>query len=120
MNEKKHILVVDDDQRIRKLIQKYLRKNNYLVSTASNASEAYKYTTLIDFDLLATDLDLLQNGSAQNVIISASGPMFGAGYTSPLGCDIEPCATLNSLPPIEAPENATACFSWQTTVCKDS
>ena len=41
--------------------------------------------------------------------------MFGNGYTSPLGCDIEPCATLNSLPPIEAPENATASFSWQTT-----
>ena len=80
-----------------------------LFETTVNAGD------LIDFDLLATDLDLLQNGSAQNVIISASGPMFGAGYTSPLGCDIEPCATLNSLPPIEAPENATASFSWQTT-----
>ena len=51
MNEKKHILVVDDDKRIRRLIQKYLRKNNYLVSTASNASEALNYTTLINFDL---------------------------------------------------------------------
>ncbi len=56
MNEKKHILVVDDDERIRKLIQKYLRKNNYLVSTASNASEALSYTTLIDFDLFILDV----------------------------------------------------------------
>ena len=56
MSEKKHILVVDDDKRIRKLIQKYLRKNNYLVSTASNASEALRYTALIDFDLFILDV----------------------------------------------------------------
>ena len=56
MCEKKHILVVDDDQRIRKLLQKYLRKNNYLVSTASNASEAFNYTTLIEFDLFILDV----------------------------------------------------------------
>ena len=56
MNEKKHILLVDDDKRIRKLIQKYLRKNNYLVSTASNASEALSYTALIDFDLFILDV----------------------------------------------------------------
>ena len=56
MNEKKHILVVDDDKRIRKLIQKYLRKNNYLVSTASNASEALSYTAFIDFDLFILDV----------------------------------------------------------------
>ena len=56
MNEKKHILVVDDDQRIRKLIQKYLRMNNYLVSTASNTSEAFRYITIIDFDLFIIDV----------------------------------------------------------------
>ena len=56
MNEKKHILLVDDDKRIRKLIQKYLRKNNYIVSSASNASEALRYTALIDFDLFILDV----------------------------------------------------------------
>ena len=56
MHEKKHILVVDDDKRIRGLIQKYLRKNNYLISTASNASEALRYTELIDFDLFILDV----------------------------------------------------------------
>jgi len=56
MNEKKHILVVDDDLKIRKLLQKYLRNNNYLVSTASNASEALNYTTLINFDLFILDV----------------------------------------------------------------
>ena len=56
MYEKKHILVVDDDIRIRKLIQKYLRKNDYLVSTASNAKEAIKFANIIDFDLLIIDV----------------------------------------------------------------
>ena len=69
----------------------------------------------INFDILATDLDLLQDGTSQNVVISASGPMFGTGYINPTGCDIEPCATLNDLPPIQAPINATATFTWQTT-----
>ena len=56
MYEKKHILVVDDDIRIRKLIQKYLRKNDYIVSTASNAHEAIKFANIIDFDLLIIDV----------------------------------------------------------------
>jgi len=56
MYEKKHILVVDDDIRIRKLIQKYLRKNDYLVSTASNAHEAIKFANIIDFDLFIIDV----------------------------------------------------------------
>ncbi|MDG2153492.1 MAG: hypothetical protein P8K10_06120 [Crocinitomicaceae bacterium] len=43
---------------------------------------------LVSFDLIANDFDLLQDGSNQNVIITPSGPMFGANYTSDLGCDI--------------------------------
>ena len=70
---------------------------------------------MISFDLIANDFDLLQDGSNQNVIISASGPMFGNNYTSDLGCDIEPCATLNNTPPISASQEAVASFSWQTT-----
>ena len=56
MYEKKHILVVDDDIRIRKLIQKYLRKNDYLVSTASSAHEAVQFASTIDFDLFIIDV----------------------------------------------------------------
>tara|TARA_B100000941_G_scaffold78782_1_gene53912 strand:- start:154 stop:891 length:738 start_codon:yes stop_codon:yes gene_type:complete len=56
MYEKKHVLVVDDDIRIRKLIQKYLRKNDYLVSTASNAHEAIRFANIIDFDLFIIDV----------------------------------------------------------------
>ena len=41
-NNKKHILVVDDDNRIRDLLKDYLTGNNYIVSTAENAVEAKK------------------------------------------------------------------------------
>ncbi len=37
-----HILVVDDDNRIRDLLKDYLTNNNYIVSTAENAEEAKK------------------------------------------------------------------------------
>ena len=33
-NFKAHILIVDDDDRIRDLVKEYLNQNNYLVSTA--------------------------------------------------------------------------------------
>ena len=39
-NNKHHILVVDDDDRIRSLIKDYLIDNNYIVSTAENAEQA--------------------------------------------------------------------------------
>ena len=37
---KAHILVVDDDEGIRTLVQKYLNENNFLISTAENAEDA--------------------------------------------------------------------------------
>ena len=39
-NKKLHILVVDDDDRIRELIKQFLADNNFIISTASNAEEA--------------------------------------------------------------------------------
>ena len=37
-----HILVVDDDDRIRELVKQYLEENNFLVTTAKDAIEAKK------------------------------------------------------------------------------
>ena len=39
-NNKKHILVVDDDDRIRDLIKEYLQEKNFIVSTAIDAETA--------------------------------------------------------------------------------
>ena len=41
-NKKLHILVVDDDDRIRTLLKEYLNENNFIVSTADNAEDAKK------------------------------------------------------------------------------
>ena len=40
MNENSHILIVDDDNRIRELIKEYLEEKNFIVSTANDAEEA--------------------------------------------------------------------------------
>ena len=56
MNPKKHILVVDDDERIRKLLQRFLRKNDYMVSSSSNSRDASTLTDNIIFDLLIIDV----------------------------------------------------------------
>ena len=55
-NFEAHILVVDDDDGIRDLVKKYLNENNFLVTTAKNAEDAYKKTNIIKFDLIILDI----------------------------------------------------------------
>ena len=51
-----HILVVDDDDRIRDLVKQYLEKNNFLVTTAKNAQDAREKLEIIKFDILVLDI----------------------------------------------------------------
>ena len=51
-----HILVVDDDDRIRDLVKQYLNENNYFVSTAINAEDAQEKVNTINFDLIVLDI----------------------------------------------------------------
>ena len=51
-----HILVVDDDDGIRSLVKKYLNENNFLVTTAENAENAYEKIKVIKFDLIILDI----------------------------------------------------------------
>ena len=51
-----HILVVDDDDRIRDLVKLYLNENNYFVSTAINAEDAQEKVNTIKFDLIVLDI----------------------------------------------------------------
>ena len=53
---KAHILVVDDDDRIRDLVKQYLNENNYLVTTAFSAEDAKKKVETIKFDLIVLDI----------------------------------------------------------------
>jgi len=51
-----HILVVDDDDRIRDLIKQYLTENNFLITTANSAEDAKEKISIIKFDLIVLDI----------------------------------------------------------------
>ena len=51
-----HILIVDDDTRIRELLQKYLSDNGYRTSTAGDAVEAQSKMEGLEYDLLVLDI----------------------------------------------------------------
>ena len=53
---KSHILVVDDDNRLRKLLQKFLTDNGFSVDTAQNTSIARKKITAILYDIIILDV----------------------------------------------------------------
>ncbi len=55
-NSKTHILIVDDDNRIRELVKQYLHDNNYLVTTANSAEDAKKKVDIVKFDLIVLDV----------------------------------------------------------------
>ncbi len=51
-----HLLVVDDDARLRDLLFKYLQENGFVVTQAQNAEEAMDLMTQIKFDLVILDI----------------------------------------------------------------
>ena len=55
-NVKAHILVVDDDKRLRSLLQRFLRDSSFYVSTAKDAEEARLQLGYYKFDLLIVDI----------------------------------------------------------------
>ena len=55
-NNKNHILVVDDDDKIRNLLKEYLTEKNYIVSTAENANQAKERLQYLRFDIIILDV----------------------------------------------------------------
>ena len=51
-----HILVIDDDERLRVLLRRFLEESGFRVTDAGNASEARKILRGIAFDLLVVDI----------------------------------------------------------------
>jgi len=51
-----HILVIDDDSRLRELLQRYLTENKFTVSVAAKTSDARKLLRGLIFDLIVLDL----------------------------------------------------------------
>jgi len=62
-NNKNHILIVDDDDRIRNLLKDYLSENNYIVSSAENSIQAKERLLYLKFDIIILDVMMPgQNG----------------------------------------------------------
>jgi len=51
-----HVLVVDDDDRIRELVKQFLEENNFLVTSAKDALDAKKKLEIVKFDILILDI----------------------------------------------------------------
>ena len=60
---KSHILIVDDDERIRKLLSRFLREQGYIVSTAEHPAQAREVLDWGRYDLMVVDVMMPgQNG----------------------------------------------------------
>ena len=80
-----HILVVDDDDRIRELVKQYLEENNFIVTTAKDAFDAKKKMEIIKFDILILDImmpgesglsltkEVKKNNSTPVILLTAKG-----------------------------------------------
>ena len=55
-NNRFHILVVDDDDKIRELIKQFLNEKGFIVSTAANANEAKSRMEIFNFNLMVLDV----------------------------------------------------------------
>lgn len=86
MTDAPHILVVDDDDRLRKLLKRYLTSQGYLVTTASSARKAREFMQALNFDLAIFDIMMpeedglsllagLREGSAMPVILLTARDM---------------------------------------------
>jgi two-component system, OmpR family, phosphate regulon response regulator OmpR len=54
--DKPHILVVDDDTRLRELLKTFLSRKGFRVSAAKHAAEARQHLDALDFDLIVLDV----------------------------------------------------------------
>jgi len=80
-----HLLVVDDDDRIRDLVKQYLEEKNFLITTATDAQDAKKKLEVIKFDLLILDImmpgesglsltkNIKKNSSTPIILLTAKG-----------------------------------------------
>ena len=80
-----HVLVVDDDDRIRGLVKEYLERNNFLVTSAKDTLDAKKKLEIIKFDILVLDImmpgesglsltkELKKNNPTPIILLTAKG-----------------------------------------------
>ena len=94
-----HILVVDDDDRIRELVTQYLEENNFLVTTAIDAFDAKNKLDIIKFDILILDImmpgesglsltkEIKKNNKTPVILLTAKGEASDRTHGLELGAD---------------------------------
>ena len=71
---------------------------------------------LINFDIIISDTEFLQDGTPQTITLTPSGNYFGTNLTDPnSGCEYGPCATLDQPPIIAGVQGVMTTFNWQTS-----
>lgn len=55
-NPEAHLLIIDDDERIRTLLRRFLVRNGYFVTTAKDAAQARRLLAGLEFDLIVLDV----------------------------------------------------------------
>ena len=80
-----HVLVVDDDNRIRDLVKQYLEEKNFIVTTAKDSQDAKRKLDIIKFDILVLDImmpgesglsltkEMKKNNSTPIILLTAKG-----------------------------------------------
>ncbi|MBO8163058.1 MAG: response regulator transcription factor [Brevibacillus sp.] len=58
MDKEARILVVDDEERIRRLLRMYLERENYQIDEAEQGEQAYEMAMATDYDVILLDLML--------------------------------------------------------------
>ena len=96
---KYHILVVDDDDRIRELVKEYLHDNGFTVSTANSAEEAKIKIGYFKFDIIVLDVmmpgqngfeltqEIKKNSSMPIILLTAKGEVENRIEGLELGAD---------------------------------
>jgi two-component system phosphate regulon response regulator OmpR len=96
---KYHILVVDDDDRIRELVKEYLKENKFIISTANSAEEAKIKLGYFKFDLMVLDVmmpgqngfeftkEIKKNSSMPIILLTAKGEVENRIEGLELGAD---------------------------------
>ena len=94
-----HILVVDDDDKIRTLIKQYLTEKGFIISTAIDAIEAKNKIDIFNFNLLILDVmmpgqtgyeltkELKQTKSVPILLLTAKGEVENRVHGLELGAD---------------------------------
>ena len=94
-----HILVVDDDDKIKALIKQFLNENGFIVSTASNAEEAKFKINIFDFSLMVLDVmmpgqsgydltkEIKQSRNIPIILLTAKGEVESRIHGLELGAD---------------------------------